>query len=234
MRSVMKHYTPKFELLKRIIGKENPVIVEIGAHFGEDSLRFLESFPGVELHCFEPDPRSIKVFKKYINDSRVRLYEVALSDTEGVGAFYQSYQPPDARSVPGKYDWIDENLYHEEELSNSGSSSLKKGYQFNKSTTIEVTTQRFDSWLKEPGSPQEIDFVWIDVQGAEKDVLEGMGAHIRNIKLIWIEYGEMIYEGSLTRAETVNYLDQRGYSVIEQFSSQTDAGDLLFLRRENV
>jgi len=234
MRSIMKHYAPKFELLRRIIGKENPVIVEIGSHFGEDSLRFLESFPGVELHCFEPDPRSIKVFKKYVKDSRVRLYEVALSDTEGVATFYQSYQPADPGAPPAKYDWIDESLYHEEELSNSGSSSLKKGYQFNKSTTIEVTTQRFDSWLNEPGSPEEIDFAWIDVQGAEKNVLEGMGAHIRKIKLIWIEYGETTYEGSLTRAATVDYMNERGYSVVEQFSSQTAAGDLLFLRRENV
>lgn len=102
MRSIMKHYASKFELLRRIIGKENPVIVEIGAHFGEDSLRFLESFPEVELHCFEPDPRSIKVFKKYINDPRVRLYEVALSDTEGVTTFYQSYQPPDPGAPPRK------------------------------------------------------------------------------------------------------------------------------------
>jgi len=234
MQSVMKHYGPKFELFKKIVQKDNPVIVEIGAHFGEDTLRFLETFPAAHVHCFEPDPRCIRVFRRYVTDPRTTLHELALSNHEGTATFYQSYQEHSEVSPPAKYDWIDARLYQEEQLNNSGSSSLKKGYHFNKEETIQVETQRFDTWCAKEDAPQEIDLAWIDVQGAEKDVLDGMGTEIRRIRLVWIEYGEMIYEDSMTREETVEYFDTKGFALVSQLSSPGAAGDLLFLRRENV
>jgi len=234
MQSVMKHYGPKFEFFKKIVQKDDPVILEIGAHFGEDTLRFLETFPQGHIHCFEPDPRCIKVFRRYVTDPRATLHEVALSNCAGVATFYQSYQQHSDVLPPAKYDWIDATLYKEEHLNNSGSSSLKKGYQFNKKEAIEVVTQRFDAWCEKEDAPQEIDLAWIDVQGAEKDVLDGMGTEIRRLRLVWIEYGEMIYEDSMSRDETIEYFDSKGFSLVPNFSTPGPAGDLLFLRRGNV
>ncbi len=233
MDSIMKHYKDKFSMIKKIVGKENPVIIEIGAHYGEDSLRLAETFSGLELYCFEPDPRNIVAFKKYIKDPRIQLFEIALSDTSGVAEFYQSYQEYDETDLPTKYDWIDQEVYLKESLNNSGSSSLKKGYKFVLNDSILVKTQRFDEWSEE-NEIQEVDFAWIDVQGAEKEVLDGMGESIRKIKLIWIEYGETQYVGALRRSETINYLHNKGFTPVEQFSSQGNAGDLLFLRKKNV
>jgi FkbM family methyltransferase len=229
----MKHYQDKFSMIKKIIGKQNPVIIEIGAHYGEDSLRLLETFSQLKLYCFEPDPRNIAAFKAHVNDNRIELFEVALSDTTGTATFYQSYQEYRERELPPKYDWIDKDLYLQEALNNSGSSSLKKGYKFVLDGSILVETKRFDEWSLE-NNIEQIDFAWIDVQGAEKEVLDGMGDHIRKIKLLWIEYGESQYEGALGRRETIEYLDARGFVVVEKFSSHSAAGDLLFLRKENV
>ena len=173
MQSIMKHYGPKFELFKKMVQKDNPVIVEIGAHFGEDTLRFLEVFPQGQIHCFEPDPRCIKVFRRYVTDPRATLYELALSNCEGSATFYQSYQ-------------------------------------------------------------EHSDVTWIDVQGAEKDVLDGMGSEIRRIKLVWIEYGEMTYEDSMSRLETVKYFESKGFSLVSKLSTSGEAGDLLFLRTDNA
>ena len=36
-------------------------IVEVGAHYGEDTLRFLKFFPNSNIYCFEPDPRNILI-----------------------------------------------------------------------------------------------------------------------------------------------------------------------------
>ena len=33
--NIMKKYKKKFNIFKAIIGKDDPVILEIGAHFGE-------------------------------------------------------------------------------------------------------------------------------------------------------------------------------------------------------
>ena len=91
-----------------------------------------------------------------------------------------------------------EEDYVDKKLNNSGSSSLKKGYKSVLGETITVKTQRFDSWYKE-NNIGEIDFCWIDVQGAEKDVFDGMGDDIKHIKYIWVEYGETGYEDGMNR-----------------------------------
>jgi len=229
--SVMKHYKEKFSLIRKIIAKENPTIVEVGAHYGEDSMRFLETFPKAKIYCFEPDPRNVRAFRAYIDNPQIQLFEVALAAQNGTASFFQSYQNPATREVPSKYDWIDVELYEKEQLSNSGSSSLKKGYKFNLEGSITVRTQRFDDW-KDENKVGEVDFAWIDVQGAEKDVLDGMGDTIRQIKLIWIEYGETDYEDAMSRDEVVAYFNERHFAVVEKFSTKGLKGDLLFLRKD--
>ena len=60
--SYIKKYKKKFDMFKIVVDKEAPVIVEVGAHYGEDTLRFLEIFPQALVYSFEPDPRNIEVF----------------------------------------------------------------------------------------------------------------------------------------------------------------------------
>ena len=143
MKSIMKHYEGKFKMIHSLLSKDDPVVVEIGAHYGEDSLRFLETFKNIELYCFEPDPRNISIFKKYVNDERVELFELALSNEKGEAKFYQSYQ--DGTETPEKYDWIDSEEYTNKALNNSGSSSLKKGYSYLLGEPVNVRTERYDS-----------------------------------------------------------------------------------------
>ena len=230
---VLKHYKSKFFSIKHLLQRDNPVVVEIGAHYGEDSMRFMQVFENIDLHCFEPDPRNIKIFKKFVNDDRVKLYELALSNKKGRAVFYQSYQPYEQVDVPSKYDWINYEDYKEEKLNNSGSSSLKKGYAHTLDAPIYVETERFENWYNDVNL-DEIDFVWIDVQGAEKDVLDGMGAAISKIKFIWIEYGEKEYEDSMTREETISKVTQNGFELLGTPSSHTPVGDLLFRRKHDI
>lgn len=229
--SYLKHYKEKFENFKNLLNKENPIIVEVGAHYGEDSLRFLEIFENPTLYCFEPDPRNVRIFKKYVLDSKIKLFEFALSDKNGEGAFFQSYDEEQSNYVPAKYDWIKDEDYKNEKLGNSGSSSLKKGYNKTLPSAIKVQTRRFDTWCSE-NNIQEIDLAWIDVQGAERDVLDGMGALINRVKYIWIEYGEKMYEGAMSRQETIEYFRSRGFKILDKYSSYSQVGDLLAERSD--
>jgi 2-O-methyltransferase len=223
----MKHYYEKFSTIKGILDSEDPVIVEIGAHYGEDSLRFTEIFANPIVYCFEPDPRNIDIFRKHIVDPRIILFEVALSDLDGEAQFFQSYDEDSSGIVPSKYDWIESKDYKEKKLSNSGSSSLKRGYKKILSESIQVRTSRFDTWCKE-NDILGVDLAWIDVQGAERDVINGMGKEIVNIKYIWIEYGEASYDGSMNRQETVSFMRNLGFDDIPQLSDKGSCGDILF------
>ena len=227
--SWMKKYQKKFNMFKVILNREDPTIVEIGAHFGEDSVRFVEAFANPTIHCFEPDPRCIEIFKKHVNNPNIVLYEIALSNVEAELDFYQSYQTH-AGKTPDKYDWISDEDYHSKKLNNSGSSSLKKGYKHTLSETIKVKSSRFDTWYND-NNIGEVDLAWIDVQGAERDVLEGMGDKIANVRFVWIEYGEQEYEDAMSREQTVQYMENRGFKVVSVFSDVTSAGDLLFQRK---
>lgn len=228
----MKKYKQKFENFKYVIEKDNPIIIEIGSHYGEDSLRFIETFENSKVYCFEPDPRNIDIHKKHIDDDRIKLFEIALSNQTGEADFYQSY---DDKEIPDrvfeKYDWIDKEDYIKKNLNNSGSSSLKKGYGKVLDNKIKVKTKRFDEWYNENLSEQIIDFCWIDVQGAEKDVFDGMGDIITKVKYIWVEYGEMNYEDAMGRDDTIRYLENKGFFLITSLSSDNNSGDLLFVNR---
>ena len=49
-------------MFKELLKKENPVIFEIGANDGTDTVNFFKEFKNPTLHCFEPDPDTFKRF----------------------------------------------------------------------------------------------------------------------------------------------------------------------------
>jgi len=223
----MKRYQKKFNIFKVILDKKDPVIVEVGAHYGEDSVRFTEAFEDCTVYCFEPDPRNVAVFKKYVNNSNIHLFECALSSEEGTAEFYQSFQDLENEQVPDKYDWISPEDYRDYNINSSGASSLKKGYEHALKKTVTVTTKRFDNWMVE-NDLTHVDLLWIDVQGAEEQVIDGASTELANVDFIWIEYGETFYEGALSRMQTIALLSAKGFKVLKDYPNSSDTGDLLF------
>ena len=95
LRFLSRFRTPATITLKQIkamLATDAPVILEIGAADGLDTLKFLETFshPALRMYCFEPDPRNIAAFKERVRDPRVRLLEAAISDTDGPAFLHQS------------------------------------------------------------------------------------------------------------------------------------------------
>jgi len=224
---MLKKKFNKHEINKKIINNETPVILEVGAHYGEDSVKFLDYFPKAKLYCFEPDPRNIYIFKKYIKDKRINLFEVAVANHNCDEAdFYQSYLADyDSEKMFNKYHWISKEDYVGLKLNRSGASSLKQNPLIDCLDITKVRTITLDSWLKEHNI-ECVDLLWIDVQGAEADVIEGARNSLDKIRFIWIEYGELSYEDSMNRKETIRLLKSY-FSVIRKYSKNSNKGDLL-------
>ena len=108
-------YREKFNKLRKLIGISNPIIVEIGAHYGEDTYRLIKTFDNAIVHSIEPDPRNIDIFKKHIKSNQIKLHEIALSNIGGEMDFYQSYSESNG-NVPEKYDWISQSDYIEKKI----------------------------------------------------------------------------------------------------------------------
>ena len=184
--------------IKRLLAKENPLILEIGSSDGTDTLQFLRHFRDVRIYCFEPDPRAIAEFKRNIRDERCSLAELAVSDKDGEAVFYLSGGGHPNREHS---EWI-------------YSSSIKKPCNhlekypwctFNKKITVK--TVKLDTWVERNDIP-EIDFIWADIQGAERELIAG-GIKTLNEKTryFFTEYSdEQLYENQPTLAEILTLL----------------------------
>jgi len=167
-----------------LLQKDNPVILEIGAHKGTESLQFLKVFPGIQLYCFEPDPRVLDLHKKKVQDSRCKLYEIAISDEDGEATFFQS---GGKTAKGGEYD---------------ASSSLRAPKEHLEAypdcvfeDKITVKTVKLDTWIED--NPLEaIDFMWVDVQGAEDKLIKGATQALSKTKYFYTEfYDREMYAG---------------------------------------
>ena len=223
----LEKYKNKFEYLVSLIGKNTKVILEIGGHYGEDTLRFYKYFPESKIYSFEPDPRNIIIFKKFCSEIKnIELIEKAVYNLDNEFLdFYLSYSDFDV--LQKKYNYIGTEDYVKLKLNNSGSSSLKekKNTKFKK---VKVNTIRLDTWYKSIKNLNLIDFLWIDVQGAEKEVLLGAIDVLKKVRFVQIEYGEVSYEGAMTKKDTFDFFKNNNFDLILDYSPNSPVGDFLF------
>ena len=185
-----------------MIGKSNPVILDVGCNDGEHTRMFLSLFPAARLFCFEPDPRARA---RFVQDDRALLSSVALGAEDGMVSFYQSNGWPG-----GGAGW---------DLSGSirkPKNHLNVHPWCTFGEQIDVQVARLDSWAEQNGI-REIDFIWADVQGAEGDLITGGRRMLARTRYFYTEYndGEM-YEGQPTldqlRAMLPNFAVECVYS----------------------
>lgn len=185
----------KKESIKGLLKTENPVIVEIGCNDGKDSREFLNTFKDIKLYCFEPDPRFIEIFKKNIKDKRCLLYEQAISDKEGEDYFYiseskdPSMKGEDSSSIKRPKD------------------HLKKFPWIKFEKKIKIRTTTLDKWINK-NKIKKIDFIWADVQGAEKElILGGKNTLKTKVRYFYTEfYNQELYEGQINLKEILKML----------------------------
>ena len=226
----LEKYKKKFKILQNYIGKNAKKIIEIGSHYGEDTIRFRYFFPNSIVYCFECDPRNIQIFEKYCKDiENIKLIKKAVSNKTDILEFYQSYKEQEIKEIPKKYKFIDRLEYNQLKLNASGSSSLKKSNfeHLKNSTVIKVPTITLNNFCEEENI-DIIDFLWIDVQGAEKDVLEGSNKILHKIKYIQIEYGELMYENALSKQDTLDYMEKNNFNLLHDWNPKSSTGDFLF------
>ena len=170
---------------------QNPLILEIGCNDGTDTERFLEAMPDATIHCFEPDKRAIDRFiVRQISSETLRcnttIHCLALSDINGMAPFWASGGRTD-NTGPGEWN-------------KSGSLRTPTGHL---AQLPEITFQRpapvqcmkLDSWC-EWREISRIDFIWMDVQGAEDLVIRGGRRALASTRYIYTEFSDIeLYEG---------------------------------------
>jgi len=76
--------------------------------------------------------------------------------------------------------------------------------KFEKNIVIETKT--LDTWCREQGIDR-IDFIWMDVQGAEIDVIRGARNALKKTRYLYTEYSNKeLYEGQLSLKQVLKEL----------------------------
>lgn len=183
---------------------ETPIIFDVGAYKGAYADYVLLKLPRAECLLFEPDAElcDYLMYKGYRN-----FYVVAVSSFVGEKDFYRV----DGTELSSLYD---------RPVFNDLPKSVKR-----------VPTITIDFFCNDCGeTKKDIDFLKIDVEGAELDVLHGCQKMLseKRIKFLQVEYGGTYPDAGITFKQVIEYVSGFGYKVYE-----LKADKLVEVTREN-
>jgi len=177
---------------------KNPFIIDGGSNIGISMLFFKNKFPSAKMLCFEPDPNAFRMLQKNVevnNIKNVMLVNAALSNKTGYTHFYGEVdgEEPDAR----------------------GNSIIKVwGNQRKNSAKILVKTVQLSSYID-----SKVDFLKLDIEGAEQQVLEEIEQKLSLVVALGIEVHEAKKMELINHSKTIyQILKQQRYEL--EFLSQ--------------
>ena len=181
------------------VNKLNPVILDIGANDGLDSVSISKIFPNSIIHCFEPDPRAIKRFSEFSSIYKnIHLHQIAIGGVNGTVLFHQSDGFPEdyeaSQMRPEGWDLSGSIKTPTGHLEANPGAHLKK--------SIDVKCMTLDSWLAEKQTINSIELMRLDTQGAEGDILKNCPIALSLTNYIFTEYSDIeLYEGQVSLME---------------------------------
>lgn len=199
--SLSSHETMQVSLSKKEI-KKGDVVLDIGAHIGYYTILFSELVgPEGKVYSFEPHPKNFHLLKKTVetnNLKNVEIFQNIVSDKNGSVDFYLS-----------KLDSIGNRMYNSDEADSK----------------IEINSITIDEFLK--NRDKKIDFIKMDIQGAEVLAIEGMKNTLTNnsnIKIIQEWWPSAIEKYGKTADSHLIFLEKLGfyfYVVDERYNELT-------------
>jgi len=183
----------------------NRVWLDVGAHIGSHSVPFAYADPTLHVHAFEPHPR----VAKWLTASASMLpnytvWPVAVGVKDGFSDFYLSSDDGDGCSSLLPFDpdglkrWV-------------GTTPVPLGT----TEIVSVPIIRLDTFLNREGI-QHVDYLKVDAQGTDLDVVRSLGDRIKDVAVIMVEViiAEVsLYMGQSEKDALVEFLQQAGFQL---------------------
>jgi FkbM family methyltransferase len=160
-------------ILRRLVGRPDCVIFDVGASAGHSIERYLETFEQPTIHSFEPQTPTFSVlYHRFGNHERIHLNNVALSDQAGVASLHcNSYGETASLLALAPDSW----WAKAQNLDDQGA-------------TMTVALDTIDRYCAAHGIAT-IDLLKLDIQGAEPECLRGAQAMLaaQGVRVIQVE-----------------------------------------------
>lgn len=208
-------------LLGRRISAQLQTLCFVGAHRFQEAALLDWIFPALKrIYLFEPLPTMQSTLQALAkSDKRITVFPYALADTDGQLDFRVTSNDGESSSL----------------LPLGRHQSLFPGISVDK--TIRVETRRLERLIS-IGDVVQPDFLILDVQGAEHQILSSIPDHVlAKVRLIYSEVSiEPVYEGSRPLSEITALLGQNfvniGYAPITE--DVPIHGNAVFVRKEDL
>jgi FkbM family methyltransferase len=193
--------------------KKGDVIIDIGAGIGEEAIVYSGSVGAKgKVYAIEANPEVFEVLKKIValnNLENIQLYNIAINVA-------------------------DEPVKISIEQSSFLGGSIGVAKASNKSFIVEGL--RFDSFAQK-NAINKIDFLKVNIEGAERFVIETIGNHISTIRNIAISchdfrYGEDNNPFFKTKAMVSEYLQNHDFIVSSQSTGKPFIDDWVYGTRK--
>jgi FkbM family methyltransferase len=184
----------EFELLSKLSRQNFKIIFDVGANIGDWSTKARELFPGAKIHAFELSKKTYETLSEKVKFEEVILNNFGLSDQIDETVQYKDYgKDSGLNTLVIDANFHDHYLHHEIVES--------------KVTTGDDYCLRNDI--------QYIDFLKIDVEGAESQVLNGFNGMLekQGVRFIQFEYGYTNGDAKFLMKDFFRFFDRFGYKV---------------------
>lgn len=170
---------------------ESPYIIDCGANIGISIYYFKKLFPKSKILAFEPDHIIFNLLKKNID---------AINEDNSI-------------EIREEAVWTEDTMlsfYSEGAL--AGSATVDFG---NKRNVIEVKATDLKRHLS-----TTVDFLKIDIEGAENYIIFDIAAHLGNVKNLFLEYHGLIDQPQ-NLGEILNLLKECGFEYYIRLAADT-------------
>lgn len=191
-----------------------PICVDCGAHDGADTVE-LERVLGGTVHAFEPVPEVFdRLCRRVARSKAIRCYQIALSDRTGVADFHVS---------SGTSDGSSSLMEPQEHLTDHPTVKFER--------KIQVKCTTLDAWA-EANDVARVDFLWLDMQGFEMQMLEASPRILSSVRAVHTEVSTReTYKGVALYPEFRKWMLDKGFQVdVEAIPEGWDMGNVLFAR----
>jgi FkbM family methyltransferase len=187
-------------------------IIHIGAHRGQEIEEYVDN--GIQdIIMFEPVSLNFNILEKRMADvnANISAYQVALGNEEKNVTMYLS----------------DNDLISSSVLRPKVHLQLHPGVGF--PGTEEVEMKRLDSFAEET---QNFNFINMDVQGYELEVLKGGAETLKHVDYVYCEINrDELYEGNAFVEDLDEFLSDYSMERVETDWAGTLWGDALYVRK---
>ena len=181
--------------------------IEVGAYDGDFSRAIASK--NIPAFAFEGSPYVYQRFKDHMGS-----------------VFYIN------KAITDYYGYVTFNIEHLNQAASVGHNGIKIG-RWGTESFIDVPCTSLDLYFKDTDN-QKIA-LWIDCEGANKEVLEGGKEILSKTDSILIEVEhKQLWNDIWIRQDVIDYLTKHGFTLYKEYPAYHDQTNCLFIKNEKI